>query len=186
MDGGGGFLKICLSIIDLNQPCSSTTTLSKKFLDSGVKKVFIIGIVPEVQENYKNLKTLWLNAHINLLDRSFTIATDLKLCNILVGLMSLSSMHPWCWCDIDKYNLDKKGTQRTIGNLRESFLNYYDAGILKKKAKNFGNAVHPSMVSGNIEIPILEIVPPPELHLLIGPVNTLYEALSKVWSESEK
>ena len=33
---------------------------------------------------------------------------------------------------------------------------------------------------------ILEIVPPPELNLLIGPVNTLFEALSKVWSESEK
>ena len=96
MDGGGGVLKICLSIFDLNQPCFSTTTLSKEFLDSVVKKVFIIGIVPEVQENYKNLKTLWLNAHINLLDRAFTIATDLKLCNILLGLMSLSSMHPCC------------------------------------------------------------------------------------------
>ena len=63
-------------------------------------------------------------------------------------------MHPCCWCDIDKYNLDKKGTQRIIGNLIESLLKYYDAGVLKKNANNFGNAVHPSMVSGNIEIPM--------------------------------
>ena len=66
--------------------------------------------------------------------------------------MSHSSIHPCCWCDIDKYNLDIKCTQTTIGNLRESFLNYFDAGVLKKDANNFGNAVHPSMVSGNIEI----------------------------------
>ena len=41
------------------------------------------------------------------------------------------------------------------------------------------------MVSSNIEISLLEIVPPPKLYLLIGPVNTLYEAFSKVWSKSE-
>ena len=46
IDGGGGFLKICLSIFDLNEPSSSTKTLAKKFKDSGVKKVFIIAVTP--------------------------------------------------------------------------------------------------------------------------------------------
>ena len=40
-------------------------------------------------------------------------------------------------------------------------------------------------MTGNRETPIILAVPPPELHLLIGPVNTLYDALNKVWSESE-
>lgn len=39
------------------------------------------------------------------------------------------------------------------------------------------------MVFGDDGTPILEIVLPPEFHLLIGPVNTLHEALRKVWSE---
>ena len=55
----------------------------------------------------------------------------------------------------------------------------------KKTANKFGNALHPSLVTGNRETPIILVVPPPELHLLIGPVNTLYDALNKVWSESE-
>ena len=57
LDGGGGFLKICLSLFDLYASESkSTKTLSKKFKDSGVKKVFIIGVAPNTPENYYNMK----------------------------------------------------------------------------------------------------------------------------------
>ena len=34
--------------------------------------------------------------------------------------------------------------------------------------------------------PVITILPPPELHLLRVPVNTLYDALNNVWSESER
>ena len=119
-----------------------------------------------------------------MLHRSFTIATDLKLCNILFGLMSHSSMHPCCWGDSDKYNLDKRGNQRTFGSLEKLFWSFYDARVDKKKAKEYGNAIHPSMITGNESMPLLEIVPPPELHLLLGPVNTLYNELEKVWKDS--
>ena len=184
LDGGGGFMKVCLSIFDMKMP-STGKTLSKKFLDSVVKRVFILALVPDIQENYYNVKKLWITTHIHLLERPFTIATDLKLCNILLGLMSHSALHPCCWCNIDKHNLHKIGTQRTIANLRELFWSYYGAGVSKAKAKDFGNAIHPSMVTGIDDTPILHIVPPPELHLLIGPVNTLYDSLNNIRSDSE-
>ena len=54
IDGGGGFLKICLSIqsknfedVDISYKNSKNV---KKFKDSGVKKVFIIGISPSMME----------------------------------------------------------------------------------------------------------------------------------------
>ena len=74
-----------------------------------MKKVFILAVAPDVQENDVNLKKLWIDTGIVTLQKPFTIATDLKFCNILLGLMSHSSLHPCCWCDVDKYNLDKKG-----------------------------------------------------------------------------
>lgn len=43
MDGGGGILKNCLSIFDLNQPCSSTL-LCKRFLDFGMKKCLLLAL----------------------------------------------------------------------------------------------------------------------------------------------
>ena len=33
--------------------------------------------------------------------------------------------------------------------------------------------------------PVLTIVPPPELHLLLGPVNHLYNEINKVWPQGE-
>ena len=42
------------------------------------------------------------------------------------------------------------------------------------------------MITGDDETTILEVIPPSELHLLTGPVNTLYEGLNKVWKGSEQ
>ena len=113
IDGGGDFFKICLSIFDKDDPFPCIkSNLSKKFKESGVKKVFILALVTGIQENYVNVKRLWLSLQLNRL-RRYTLATDLKLCNILLGMMSHSSCHPCCWCDVNKDDLYKKGTPRT-------------------------------------------------------------------------
>ena len=41
--------------------------------------------------------------------------------------------------------------------------------------------------SGNVDemMLVLLLLPPPELHLLIRPVNTIYDAMNKVWLGSE-
>ena len=84
---GGGFLKLCLSIFDINDSCSrSNSALSKKFLESSVKRVFIIGLVPNVSEHYMNIKWIWINHGINIL-KNHTMATDLKLCNVLLRMI---------------------------------------------------------------------------------------------------
>ena len=115
LDSGGGFVKICLSLFDSYAIESvSKKTLCKKFKNSGVKKVFIVGIAPKTPKNCYNLKKLWLSIGLNSLEYPYTIATDLKLCNILLGLMSHSSIHPCCWCNVDKYHLNKNGTEGTL------------------------------------------------------------------------
>ena len=90
LDGGGGFLKVCLSVFDFGQ--TKKSRLGERFKDRGIKKVMIIGIVPEMQENYFNVKRLWLETGIEIISRPFTIATDLKLANILLGLGLMSDV----------------------------------------------------------------------------------------------
>ena len=70
--------------------------LCKKFENSGVKKVFIVGIASKNPENYYHLKKSWFSMALNSLEYPYTKATDLKLCSILLGLMSHSSIHPCC------------------------------------------------------------------------------------------
>ena len=84
LDGGGGFMKICLSIFDLNEngqngdQTGEGKRLKERFKNSGVKNIMIIGVVPDIQENYVNVKRLWLECGIDKLSRQYTIATDLK------------------------------------------------------------------------------------------------------------
>lgn len=111
IDGAGGFLKLCLSIqsidddddnslIDSGRRKYKDVAISTEFQDSKVKKLFIIGLAQSVQENYHNVFLLWRAIHINEFDG--TIATDLKLANILSGLMSHSSQNPCTWCEAQK------------------------------------------------------------------------------------
>ena len=191
MDGGGGFFKICSSVFNLLNRDETTPikTLGKKFVDTGVKKIFIIAIAPATPENYFNLEKIWVAAGMNYLTwdySSCTIASDLKLLNILLGLMSHSSLHPCCWCDTDKYHLHLKGNQRTLGSLNKMYREFRDAHVSSDKAKQFGNVVHPPLIQGDDATPVIHVIPPPELHLMLGPVNHLYDELSKSWSDSEQ
>ena len=50
------------------------------------------------------------------------------------------------------------------------------------RTKEFGNVIHPPVFDVDDQgTPIIHKIPPPEFHLLLGPVNHLIEALSKVW-----
>ena len=184
MDGGGGFLKVCLSAFEFEneENNSEKRRIVERFKNSGVKKVFIIAAVPDVQENFYNVKRIWHEVGLDSLTRKFTIATDLKLCNILLGLMSHSSSHPCCWCDVRKGDLRSKGVSRTIQSLTDQFWSYFGANATKKDAKEFGNVIHTNVFArGHVDPStlIILLVPPPELHLMMGPVNTMFDALSK-------
>ena len=176
IDGGGGFLKICLSVMSETSD-SYHASSSKK--DGGVKRLFIIGIVPNIQENYANVLKMWHlvqllgpNACSSLPSKVF--CCDLKLANILLGLMSHGSNHPCSWCDSHRTSMSQKGCLRTLGSITEKFWNWFvTTGQNKSKAKHYGNVVHCPILKGDPNEKVINLLPPPELHLLIGPVNTL-------------
>ena len=51
---------------------------SKGSKGSSVKKLFIIGVMPELRESYANVKLMLSN--LNLDDLKYTISADLKMC----------------------------------------------------------------------------------------------------------
>ena len=186
LDGGGGFVKICVSVFDAKSKESRKSSLSKKYLDSGVKKVQMLAVAPDVPENYLNMKRLWVEAGIHKLQYRFIVATDMKLMNILLGLQNHSCTHPCCWCNIDKNNLDKKGKLRTFSSLIDLFYDFKDANVSKDDAAKYGNVIHlPVIEALDKDRLVFEIVPPPELHLLLGPTNKMYSSLEHLWPALE-
>lgn len=53
-------------------------------------------------------------------DLKDTIATDLKLANVLTGRMSHGSTFPWTWCASSKDELNTCGKYTTVGNFKEN------------------------------------------------------------------
>ena len=68
LNGGGGFLKICLSVMENTHngsvPCVrsrySEGIAAHALKDTGVKRIMILSIAPETQENYSNILRLWI------------------------------------------------------------------------------------------------------------------------------
>ncbi len=190
IDGGGGFLKACMGVISDEVPRSPTSSpVAKKppapiggerFKDTGVKKLMIVGIGQGIPENHENMRTFMTELQLGSL--SFCLATDLKLSNILAGLMSHASSYPCTWCQASKSDIqqDIPGCLRTFGSIRELARQY-------KKALAEGKRVGGQQFFGCVEMPLLEnpdedevldAIAPPELHLLLGVVAKLFDELT--------
>lgn len=192
IDGGGGFLKLCLSLQSPHQMhVESNNTpqrlaykegiVSKKFLDSGVKKLFILGLVPGCQETYKNINMLC--SKINMLDIDNAVfAVDLKVANLLCGIGTHSSLYPCTWCFASKNKLDQKAELRTIQNITKYFSEWEKSGRDKNEAKNYMNCINIPVFKTSKEESesfIIDFIVPPELHLMLGVVNTIFNHMLK-------
>ena len=113
IDAGGGFLKVCLNLLTPLNPLEPSAKKRLKYENgipnkvcqsTSVKKLIVLALAPNVPENYENvLRILKLLKFEELPDTSTVrYAADLKMINILLGLMSHSSNHPCSWCDIDR------------------------------------------------------------------------------------
>lgn len=185
-------MKITLSIQELNcfvkesrkyeRSSYNDGLMAKNFKDSGVNKLFLIGLTEFSSENYHNLSIMWNLLHlIDFFDGniSTSIAADLKLLNILVGLGSHSSSYPCTWCLAHKDQLFITGKLRTIGECIDNYKSWEKNGSKKQECKNFKSCSNIPLISSQREKKIIELIPPPELHLLIGVVNTIYDKMLK-------
>jgi hypothetical protein len=181
IDAGGGFLKFSVSVFKFDDAGNQRM----RFRNTGVKKAIILGIAPETQENHTNMRLMWRELGLNcLLADRFTIACDLKVANLLLGIMPHSCLHPCSWCTADKHHLWEAGQRRTFESLQQCYEQFLLSGGDRKRAKEFGNVIHPSIITAPPEMLILQVIPPPELHLMTGTVQLIYEGLTRIWPHS--
>lgn len=171
IDGGGGFLKITLSILSLNHAQSPDS-----FKESGVKRLLILALVPDLPEKYEYILLIWKNL-LKMTSLKCVIAGDLKIINVLIGIMAHSSLHPCPYCEVSKKELTSRcGILRTIGNIKTN-----SSRDIKKSMKRGENAccIHDPLVHGKDDDRILDICPPPPLHINLGIVNAVFQAVEK-------
>ncbi|XP_047125706.1 uncharacterized protein LOC124807639 isoform X1 [Hydra vulgaris] len=165
-------------------PPSKRLLTSQASKDTGVKKQLLVAVTEGGQENYNNVKVIL--SLLDIQEVNFVISCDMKLANILCGLQAHSSSHPCTWCTAESSNLVNCGTLRTFGSLKQSFHAFSAAGSNTKNAKKFRNLVHESVLSLEDSALVIDLIPPMELHLLLGVVNHLFKILKNLWPKADE
>ena len=178
IDGGKGFVKVCLNVIDKSLTSHVGSSRKKdKYKDSGVKKIFILAVVEDKCEMYENLREILQHLHLHI-SKEWCLAGDLKVCNIIVGIGSHTSKYPCTWCYATAPYV-KRAKFRTLGEIKWWHTLYVKGG--RKNAQKYFNCINEPLITGDDDDRIIDIIPPPQLHLKLGVCNTLLDKLHKRW-----
>jgi len=164
-----------LVILNVFEPNSE----SGKFLNSGVQRCQILAITEDVPESNFNLRTILDN--LNLQDVVFSLAFDLKCANAIFGLSSHAGKRACLWCEgLETF---EPGELRSLESLDYWYNEYSKTGLDKSKMKDCMNVINPRILYKDEDPKSLlqDLVPPPELHLLIGFVSLLGVSLMDLW-----
>ncbi len=103
----------------------------------------------------------------------------MKLANCTCGLQSHFFAHP-CLCCESADPLSSGARRRSLRRIQQISRAFNACGRPMKDAKQFKNCINmPLLEEGDDNLEILLLVPPPELHLLLGIVSRLIDELSQ-------
>ncbi|XP_047144047.1 uncharacterized protein LOC124817711 [Hydra vulgaris] len=147
---------------------------SKETKNTGVNKVIILAFAKNVCESHTNLQILIEKTKLNNL--KFYLAADLKLCNIVLGLSGHGGKYSCLFCDGDKTNL---GELRTFNMLKNTYKNFAESGFKKSSMQLYKNVIHPCLLVESGEMYVLDVIPPPELHLMMKIITEISNVFCK-------
>ena len=177
MDGDTTSIKVIANVFSKHQ--DPEVVLMKKEnrgkLCSGVKRAIILCYVEKLGESYTTMRTLM--EIMNLGDLPFVIASDFKLINVMLGLCGHGGKYVCCYCEAPKGL--HAGKPRTFARLIDCNKRFVDAGSNPKDMMKFFNVINMPLLNMDQDMEVLDVVPIPELHSLMGTVNHLLEVKRK-------
>ena len=165
--------------------------IEKTVKDASTKRAIIIAFVDDIPENYRNLSIIHNKLKIHLIPHHYKIVSDLKLYNIILGLMECGSRHGCYICKGLKNaaGVWEKGELRHLEDLIATVTLWEEESGLREKLKEYNNVQHVPLLqtptaklldNDYSDTLTLTLTPPPPLHVIkLGPVNHLWNGLSK-------
>ena len=166
--------------------------------DTSTKRAIILAYVDDIPETHFNLSKILNNLKIHMMKYHHSIVGDLKLYNIILGLMECGSRHGCPFCK-GKKGPDGKwiaGEYRTLESiLSDHTLWELESGV-RNDLKEYFNAINEPFVKAPnakllendlSETKTLLLTPIPPLHVIrLGPVNKIWKGISQKYPNVEE
>ena len=150
MDGGGHFLKLCLSIFEIKEdeigenlemPIKKRRrSIKTDFLCTGVKKSFIIAIGENISENYDNIQKIF-SAIENFDSIKFFMCNDLKATAIIMGIQNANAIFPCPICEVNDLGINHDHTKnhelRTLSSIITNATNFKQSNCKRSEARKY-------------------------------------------------
>ena len=193
IDKGQGILKFTVSFAPKAE--ADVNGYSENcFAKQSVNDLFIVAACSGVEETPSNLRIIL--ELIGASDAKFFYIGDLKVINMLAGIQSHSCMHPCYACVQHKDHLgDGPSSQRTVGSTMADHDAFLRTSQKPADSQAHNNVkFHPLICldasdlddPSKLSVPLLFLIPPPELHLMLGPFKDFYRELLKIFPEAAK
>lgn len=93
--------------------------------------------------------------------------------------MSNSATHFCGWCNIPRSRISMTGSPRSYDSILRDYKEWIAESGDRKDAANFNNCISEPILHPDCNTPIVELIPPPELHLLLGITTHIFDELKK-------
>ena len=121
-DSGQNIFKVTMNLVEeeiIPDSPSNPKKQKKRHKHSSVKETLILAAVEEIPETRENVKTVLDKLNLHSEKFSFTLNSDLKLINIIIGIQGHSSSCPCPFCEwLKKDGFNGKAELRTKGKIR--------------------------------------------------------------------
>ena len=149
---------------------------------TGVKRLILLGVVPDIKDTHRNFSLIFDLIHLNTIQ--FKIVSDFKLQLITLGLQTVTATYPCAYCFISNDNLKNRIVQevgeRTFHSLESDHERFIASNGIHKDAKKIHNCTNPCLLKEDPSMPVLEKYIVPELHLILGFVDHIFTGIKKL------
>lgn len=145
--------------------------------------LMLLALIPGIPEKFENIRKVWVDL-LKLDEIDCVISGDLKIINLLLGIMSHSSSFPCPYCIAPKVSLAENcGKARTLELIRTNASDWVKDGANAKYAKDFYCCTNRPMICGLPDVEIVSLCPPPVLYIVLGIVNAIFKKVQSQNSE---
>ncbi len=145
-----------------------------------MNRLLLLAIAPAVKEGYDVLYEL-----VRRLDfdpGTFKLFVDLKMLNLCVGIQPHGASHPCAYCHWRR-DTDVEAEFRTFEGIASWHAAWVAAGRKKLQLPKFFNCHAKPLPMFPAKGRVIDHAPLPELHLLLGIVNRLFDGMYDLMEE---